>query len=114
LARKTILGPIVIESAKSMAADFVTASTVVQMEDTLSYQINITTSDSTGTFYLQGSNDDTNFVTIGTAGSAAGANDTILVDIGDVSCKHIRISYTSSVAGTGTCKIYLMARSVGA
>ena len=114
MGRKLVLGPITIASAQSMAANFNSDATVVSNEDVLSYQINITTSNSTGTFYLQCSNDNSNWVTIGTAGTAAAANDSIVVDIGDLSCKYMRISYTSTIAGTGTCDILLMARSIGA
>lgn len=109
-----MLGPITIASSQSLAASFNSDSTVVSNEDVVSYQINITTSNSTGTFYLQGSNDNSNWVTIGTAGTAAAANDSIIVDFDDISMKYVRISYASTIAGTGTCDILLMARSIGA
>lgn len=114
MARKLVLGPINIATGQSLAANFSSASTVVSFEDSISYQINVTTSDSIGTFYLQCSNDGVNFADVGTAGTVAAANDTIIVDIADMAEKYIRLRYASSTAGTGTCDIMLMARSVGA
>ena len=46
-----------IESNQSLAVAFISPVTVVRFHDNLSYQINITTSDSVGSFVVQGSND---------------------------------------------------------
>lgn len=114
MARKLVLGPIPIAASQSLASDFETDKTTVAFQDSVSYQINILTVDSVGTFYLQVSNDGANFVDVGIAGTAAAADDTIIVDVSDMAEKYVRIRYAGSVAGTGSCDVLLMARSVGA
>ena len=114
MGRKSILGPITIASAQSLAADFESDETNVQQLDNISYQINVTTTDSIGVFYLQVSLDNINFSDIGVAGSVAGANDVIIVDITEIAEPYIRLRYDSSTAGTGTCKIMLNAKVLGA
>lgn len=114
MARKMVLGPITIAAAQSLSGSFECTPTVVSFEDSISYQINVITSNDEGTLYLQASNDGVNFVDIGVAGTIANADDTIIVDIGDMAEKYIRLRYDSTTPGTGTCEILLMARSVGA
>jgi hypothetical protein len=99
----------------SLAASFNTASTEIANLDNIAYQINITTVDSTGTFYLQCSSDNVNFIDIGTAAIAAGANDNAVVWVNQEFCSpYVRLRYAPSVAGTGSCTIILTAKDVGA
>lgn len=121
MSRKNVLNPIFLSSTtaspdeltQSLAASFNTVSTEVSFQDNISYQINVTTSDSTGTFAVEASNDKVNWITILASGTVAAANDTIGININQFPFKHIRLAYTSTVAGTGTCQILLMARTVG-
>lgn len=48
------------------------------------------------------------------APEAAGANDSIIISLHQLPYSAIRIRYTSSIAGTGTCQIIMFAKSVGA
>lgn len=116
-----------IATAQSLAANFTSPVTTVLTLDNCSYQINVNTTDSTGTFVIETSNDYndnlvTNTVTnvgtwaalpIGGTPAAAAANDTIYVEINQIPFKAIRVRYTSSVAGTGTCDIKLVCRQIG-
>lgn len=118
-----------LETAKSMAASFTTAPTIVRYLDNCSYQINITTSNSVGTFSVEGSldyevneaNGDVvvhagNWIALNLSGgtpSAAAANDSILIDLNQLPYNAIRLKYTSSVAGTGVCEILIMCRQLG-
>ncbi len=112
---------------QSLAASFTSPVTIVKTLDNCSYQINVTTTDSTGTFAIQASddygiNEITNDVTysgtwvdlpIGGTPVVSGANDIILVDINQVPFKALRVSYTAGTAGTGTCAIKLVGRQIG-
>lgn len=128
MARKnTLVTP--IATNQSLSADFNTSPTVVRYLDNVSYQINVTTSDSTGTFVVQASNDyyvnegndsvvtnPGNWVTLSLAGgtpSVAGANDTIIINLNQLPFYAVRLSYTSTVAGTGTCSIYMVSKQLG-
>lgn len=117
-----------VASAQSMATSFVTPATVIRNLDNDAYQINITTTNSVGTFSVEASLDYTidettghvsnagNWVTLNLAGgspSAAAANDSILIDLNQLSFEAIRLRYTSSVAGTGVCDVYVFCRQLG-
>lgn len=128
MARKNIL-PYEI-SSQSLASSF-SIPTVIKYLDNISYQINIKTTDSVGTFSVQGSLDyaisepgnqviaQGNWSTIplttasGTPLVASGANDTILVDLNQLPFNAIRLSYAPTTAGTGTVDIYFLAKQVG-
>lgn len=112
---------------QSMSSSFTSDPTVIKYLDNCSYQINITTSDSAGTFVVQASNDYVsadptngssnpgNWVDIPLEGGtpyAAAANDSILIDLNQLPFNAVRVKYTSSVAGTGTCDIVLMAKQL--
>lgn len=84
------------------------------MDDVFNYQINVTTTNSTGVFTLQGSDDNVNFIDIGSAGVVAAANDSILCEFNQVSFNNVRLKYVSTIAGTGTCNIIFTAKSLGA
>ncbi len=127
MSRKNTL-PYRVASAQSLAADFNSAPTLIRNSDNIGYQINITTTNSIGTFQVQGSNDYTvsevsnivtnpgNWVAIDLGGSpiANAANDTILIDLKQLPFNAVRIAYDSSTPGTGTCDIYILTKSVGA
>ncbi len=118
-------------ATQSLAASFTSEPTVIEWLDNLCYQINITTSNSTGTFAVQASLDYSpsgsvdpmspgavsgNWVDLNLAGgtpTVAAANDSILIDLNQLPYKAIRLKYTSGTAGTGTCAIYIMGRMVG-
>lgn len=122
MSRKNALTPIYVSDSTTspssltvdMSSSFNTVATQVIYQDNISYQINITTTDSEGTFVLQGSNDNSNWANLGTMGSAAAANDVIATDYTQFPYAYVRVKYTSSTAGTGTCTILFMARNVGA
>lgn len=97
-----------------LSSAFTTLYTSMNTLDNVSYQIVITTTNSTGTFTLQGSNDKVNFDTIGTAALVNGTNDTATVWVNQAFCSHyVRLAYTPTVAGTGTCTISLTAKQIG-
>lgn len=124
MARKDVLYPQYINATtvsatnqpltQSLAASFNTISTNLQFQDSCCYQVNITTSDSIGSFVLQCSQDNQNWASVGTAGIVSAANDTAVVEY-DISrtAPHVRLAYTAGTAGTGTCTILVSAKQVG-
>lgn len=130
MARKDVLKH-VIEEAKSLASDFTTKATIVKYLDNLSYQINVATSNSTGVFAIQASNDyevDPFSGTVTNPGSwadlplqgetasppsATAADDTIMISLNQVDFTAIRVSYTPTIPGTGVCGIVIVAKQVG-
>lgn len=126
MSRKNVL-PYKIATAQSLATSFTTAPTVITYTDNISYQINITTSNSTGTFAVETSDDyqkdpTTNALinagrwvplTLSGVPTVAAANDTIDIALNQVPYGAIRLSYTSAVAGTGVCDIYFLSKQVG-
>lgn len=125
MSEKKILPPVVLVAAQSLAASFNSTPTVFAYTDNISYQINITTSNSTGTFAVQGSLD---YVQAGMGGpgvagnwtslnlsavpTVAAANDTILINLNQVPYPALRLAYTAGTAGTGTCKIIVTAKGL--
>lgn len=128
MSRKQVLAPIVLEAAKSLAASFTTSPTTVSFQDNISYQINVTTSNSTGEFSIEASNDYNegnngmtgpdagNWATLPLDGTptVAAANDVILINLNQIPFKAIRLAYTADTAGTGVAEILIMARTLGA
>lgn len=127
MARKNVLAHKIAE-AQSLVDDFTTEPTVIQFLDSVSYQINVTTTNSEGIFIIQASNDyvpedptqsskadDGNWVDLALTGvpTVAAADDSIMVDLNQLPYKALRLKYTSSVAGTGTCEILINARQLG-
>lgn len=76
------------------------AVTNIQGYDNVAVQINCVTTDAVGTFEVQGSLDQVNFVPIDLAStpSVSGADKQILLDLADLSFSYIKTTYT----GTGT------------
>lgn len=130
MARKLILRE-EVEVAKSLSSSFISKITMVPYMDNCSYQINITTSNSTGTFVVEASDDyiqqtqdvkgnPGSWVALPLGGGltpnpvANAANDTILIDLNQLPFNAVRVSYTSTIAGTGTADIWLLNKSMGA
>lgn len=129
MARKNVLSPqcITASGGQSLAASFNSTATIIQQTDNIAYQINVTTSNSTGSFSVQGSVDyiprtfeapgnTGNWVTLSLGGdllTVAAANDNMLINLSQVPFNALRIAYTSTVAGTGTCEIYVMTKQIG-
>jgi len=123
--RKNVLPPILVSSNHSLAAPFSTSPTVITFLDNCAYQINITTSDSTGTFSVEGSLDYVqatanvtgHWIPLTLGGStaapiAAGANDQIIINLNQVPFNALRVSYVAGTAGTGHADIYFMSKMV--
>jgi len=126
MSRKNFVRSIISEG-QSLASSFQITPTTIKYLDNLCYQINISTTDSEGTFEVQGSLDyDVNNVTneesnsgawvplnIGGTPTVSAANDTILIDMNQLPFNAIRLVYSSTVAGTGTCDIWLVGKEIG-
>ena len=128
MSRKNILATTAVETSKSMAASFNGTPTIIDYMDGCAYQINVTTTDSVGTFTIQGSLD---YVPANSAGAqpnsgnwadlslggdlltVAAANDVMLIKLDMVPFHALRVVYTSSVAGTGTCTILMQNKNLG-
>jgi len=107
--------PSQISPSVSLSSSFNTISTFVQNQDNISYQIVITSSDSTGTFTLQCSSDNVNWTTVGTAATVSAANDIATIWVNQEYCSpYIRLHYASTIAGTGSCNIILSTKDIGA
>src|ERR1043165_7564540 len=112
---------------QSLAANFTSDPTIVTFMDNCSYQINVTTSNSEGSFAVQASNDYKVDATTGAVINAgtwvaldlggtpvvAAANDQILINLNQLPFVAIRLAYTSSVAGSGTWSAWLSSKQVG-
>lgn len=130
MSRKNVVAK-KIATAQSLAASFTSEPTVIQFLDNVSYQINITTTNSTGSFVVQASLDyepagsvdpmsgvpnSGNWVDLVLSGgtpTAAAANDSILIDLNQLPYKAVRLKYTPTIAGTGTMNIYVAAKQLG-
>ena len=124
--RKNVLKPIPVASSQSLASSFNSTPTMIPYLDNCAYQINISTSDSTGTFSVQGSLDynQAEFYQLGTPGNwvdlslgggvptVAAANDSILINLTQVPFNALRIHYSSTVAGTGVADIIFMSKAI--
>lgn len=127
MSSKRALLPVVIASAQSLAASFNSTPTMVTYVDNIAYLINVTTVDSTGSFSVQvsedyapppqGSNTPANSgtwttLTLSGVPSVAAANDTIAISLNQLPFNAVRLAYTSSIAGTGTCKITIQTKGL--
>jgi len=111
---------------QSLATSFVSPPTVIRFTDNVSYQITVTTSSSVGTFSVQVSDDYAvglgpevanpgtwNTLTLSGIPTVAGANDIISISLNQLPYLAIRLVYTSSVAGSGTCTAYITSKQLG-
>ncbi len=127
--------PTAVQAAASAAflqngadAAFISNPTVVKYLDNCAYQINVTTSNSEGTFSVQASLDYAkdevtgavtnqgrwfNLILSGGIPTVAAEDDVIGIDLNQLPFNAIRLSYAGSVPGTGTCDIFIMARQIG-
>jgi hypothetical protein len=125
MARKNVLTYELV-GGQSLSSSFTTSPTQIVYLDNCSYQINITTTDSIGTFAVQGSNDyqsienvitnPGNWIALTLGGGTPfvnASNDNIIIDLNQLPFSAIRLAYTSGTAGTGTCNIYLTCKQVG-
>lgn len=126
--RKNILSPELVATAQTLASSFNSTPTMIPFLDNCAYQINVTTTNSTGTFAVQGSLDYVqetplkrgvtgNWIPLTLGGATANpvanaANDTIIINLNQVPFNALRISYTSTIAGTGTADIYFMSKQI--
>ena len=97
---------------ESMGATTTSASSNILHLDRVSYNLSWVTSDAVGTFSIEGSNDDSTWVTItlDTDITAASANDSALIDV-ETAAKYVRLKYTRS-SGTGTLQAKLVGKSI--
>lgn len=117
-----------VAEAQSLAADFTTPPTLIKYLDNCAYQINVTTTNSIGSFAVEASLDyavdettnhvsnNGNWIPLTLAGGnpiVNAANDTILIDLNQLSFAAIRLSYDAGTAGTGVVDIYIAARQLG-
>jgi len=114
--------------AQSMKSSFTTPPTIVQFMDNIGYQINVDANGSSGTFAVEASLDyvpsdptqekpasSGTWVPLTLAGGTptiSGSDDTISIALQQVPFKALRLSYTSSVAGTGVCDIWVNVRQI--
>lgn len=115
----------------SLSTSFTSPITVVRNLDNCSYQINVTTTDSDGTFQVQVSNDyyvepNTNVVvnpgnwvalTLTSSGGpvpTVSATSTIItINLNQLPFYATRLAYISTTAGTGTALIYVADKRIG-
>lgn len=129
MARKNILIHPVL-TAQSLATAFTSPVTTITYTDNVSYQLNITTVDSTGAFAVEASNDYVadpqvqgkqnpgNWVALPLSGTlsspaAQGASESILIDMKQLPFVAVRVRYTPTVAGTGTVDIGIVTKEIG-
>lgn len=107
----------------SLATSFTTPATVIRYLDNCSFQINVSTTDSQGIFEIQVSDDyyvnegndsvvanPGNWIPLTLAGgtpTVAGVDTLIGIALTQLPYYGIKVAYISSVAGTGTCQIYI-------
>lgn len=114
-------------SNQSLSSSFTTAPTITTTTDNVSYQINVNTTDSIGTFTVQASDDYlaapggsvlnagewVNLTLGGGVPFANAANDVISISLNQVPFVALRLVYTSTTAGTGTCSITVVSKQLG-
>lgn len=113
---------------QSLASSFTTAPTAIKWGDNISYQITVTTSNSTGTFAVQASNDycpsgpseppanPGNWVTLSLGGGTPtvnAANDIIVINLNQLPFMAVRLVYTPTIAGTGTADMWITSKQLG-
>lgn len=127
MARKDVNKYTLVDS-QSLAADFTTSPTVIDYTDNISYQINCFTTDSIGTFSLEISNDyqvygpskqvvnpgTWNPLVLGGGTPFVNAADAVIsISLNQVPFSAIRLSYTSTTPGTGTCTVTYLSKQLG-
>lgn len=113
----------------SLSAGFTSPITVVEHLDNCSYQINVSTTNSVGTFAVEVSNDyhvnssangtvtnPGNWTALTLAGGTPSVNaapDTIVINLNQLPFYAVRLRYTSTTAGTGTSTIFITDKQLG-
>lgn len=101
--------------AGTLSVSGTTSTIAIPYLDNIGIQINVTAPALTsGTFAVNVSNDNANFVALSLSGSpiVAGANDTINISLNQVPYRFMNITYASGTAGTGSYVCYLMAKGL--
>lgn len=114
----------------SLASSFSSLPTVVRFLDNCSYQINVTTTDSTGTFSVEVSNDyyvnegndsvvmnPGHWIPLTLAGGAptvSAADTLITINLNQLPFYAVRLTYNSTIAGTGTATVFIADKVLGA
>jgi hypothetical protein len=127
MSRKDTLLYNVLPAGTSLSASFKSPATVIRYTDNVSYQIAVTTTDSAGTFSVQVSDDyavspdnssitnagtwDT--LTLSGVPTVSSASDIITISLNQLPFFAIRLVYTSTTAGTGTCQAYITSKQLG-
>lgn len=109
-----------------MATSFTTPAHEIEWGDNVSFQINVVSTTSTGTFAVQVSDDYTinlnnqvsnpgNWITLTLSGTPTltGASDQIGIALIGLPYTAIRLAYTSTVAGDGIATIFTTTKQVG-
>ena len=125
MARKNVLLYQLLK-AQSLSTSFTSPVTSIRYGDNVSYQINITTTDSTGSFVVEASDDYSvtadnvivnpgNWVTLTLSGSptVAATNDIIGISMTQLPYLAIRLRYVSSTPGTGVCDAFITSKEIG-
>lgn len=89
----------------SLSASFYSPITTVKLGDSVTYQIDILSTDSTGTFFAQCSDDGVSFADMGICGIVSAANDVAVTQIDPADTFYYRIRYSPTIPGTGSCQI---------
>jgi hypothetical protein len=127
MSRKNVLEPVKIASSQSLASAFQSQPTIVSQGDNVGYQISVDTTNSTGEFAVQVSMDyqpqgpngpavagEWSDLLLSGTPTVAAANDIINISLNQLPFKAVRLAYTPTVAGTGTCDIFVSYKTVGA
>lgn len=109
---KNVLKPILLVSAGDMSGNITSSSIQIQFLDNICIQA-IYTGTPTGTFSVEGSLDNSNWVALATAPSPnpTGSAGSSLVQYSNQSIVYIRLKYTVS-GGTGTLTAYISGKEI--
>jgi hypothetical protein len=113
----------------SLSSAFTTPITVVRDLDNCSYQINTATTDSTGSFLVEVSNDYyvnpaadgtvtnpgswSSLTLAGGTPSVNAVNDTIVINLNQLPFYAVRLRYAPNVPGTGTATVFITHKQIG-
>lgn len=109
---KNILNAVKVVDAGDMSADVTSDPIDVRYLDNIAIQCNFTGTP-TGPFYVQGSVDKSNWASLTLSGSpaAAGSDDTVLIDVNQVSVPWLRVFYDRT-SGTGSLDVWVAAKGI--
>lgn len=127
----TLVNPVTNTTTFSLAASFNTPATVVRFLDNCSYQINVVTTDSVGSFAVEMSNDyyvnpvsgtienSGNWIpltltsSLGAIPTVAATSTNISINLNQLPFYAVRLAYSASTAGTGTATIFIADKVIG-